>query len=404
LKIALVDNMNNNFFSIARYFIDMGIDTTLYLIPGSIDEHFLPQNDTFKDIRTMDWIKYFPSSYSWSDSIFPRVKEIHSEFSKYDHVIACGFSVGLLHHSGIRISLFIPYGGDLCNTPFIRVPNFRQIIKAIPRTLVNIISSRMQSGGIRDSNYVITNRSWEVLENSLKRLKIEKYRVEVVNLPRLMIYPEDCNHKISKKWDFMSNYDFIVFSPSRHLWKTNNDLISGFKRYGGIKRNDKLIRAFARVVHDGIYTNPCLILFEYGDDVDASKNLIEEYEINSHVTWLPLMPRKELTIGMAKASLVADQFRKGMSSTSAGVTNEALSVGVPVVTNTDGAISNPDDPYFNSPIIETLNEDDIYSIFLDYAKSCEKYREIGLKSKKWFQDNLGIGLAKQYMTLLNKIV
>jgi len=111
-----------------------------------------------------------------------------------------------------------------------------------------------------------------------------------------------------------------------------------------------------------------------------------------------------LTIGMAKASLVADQFRKGMSSTSAGVTNEALSVGVPVVTNTDGAISNPDDPYFNSPIIETLNEDDIYSIFLDYAKSCEKYREIGLKSKKWFQDNLGIGLAKQYMTLLNKIV
>mgnify|MGYP001407938024 FL=1 len=33
MRVALIDNMNNNFFSLTRYFRDLGVDADLFLIP-----------------------------------------------------------------------------------------------------------------------------------------------------------------------------------------------------------------------------------------------------------------------------------------------------------------------------------------------------------------------------------
>jgi hypothetical protein len=112
------------------------------------------------------------------------------------------------------------------------------------------------------------------------------------------------------------------------------------------------------------------------------------------------MSRKEIAVGLSRASIVADQFRYGMCGTSAGVTNEALANGVPVVTNTDGAIYNQNDPYFGSPILDALEVDQIFQVFKNYEANPDYFKELGNKGKIWFDSNLGIGLAKKYLDLL----
>jgi hypothetical protein len=46
-------------------------------------------------------------------------------------------------------------------------------------------------------------------------------------------------------------------------------------------------------------------------------------------------------------------------------------------------------------MIHVLSEDDILNVFLDYEQNPKKYKEIGQKSKEWFDENLGLGLAQK---------
>ena len=60
MKVALIGNMNNNFFSILRYLRDMNIDATLYLFKNDgIDDasHFSCESDTFEIDKWRDYIK-----------------------------------------------------------------------------------------------------------------------------------------------------------------------------------------------------------------------------------------------------------------------------------------------------------------------------------------------------------
>lgn len=394
MKVALVDNMNNNFFAIARYLRDLGADAHLYLIPNSSHSHFDPQADTFHDLKHVDWIKAFPFDYSVR-SIFKLKGKLFNIFHDYDYVIACGQSVGFLYASGIEVDMFIPYGSDLYDIPFFRSPDFCNPVKYLAQCLVRFLRSSIQSKGIKRSATVISNTNWVMAEKAATKLGVRS-----TNLPRLMIYPEITDTSLDPHWTFMSDYDFKVFSPTRHLWKTNLDPMPDFLENGGMKRNDKLIRAFARVVDLGLFDNPCLILFEFGYDVEHSKALIKELGMEKRVIWKPLLPRKIIMQGMARASIVADQFRVAMSATSSGITNEALAVGVAVVANTDGAIFDPHDPYFGAPILDAIEEDQIVSIFTDFAADREKYVAIGKAGQDWFKRNLGVGLAEKYLLLL----
>ena len=371
MKICLIDNMNNNFFAISRYFRDLGVESDLYLIPDAKEDHFVPKEDTFSEIQDFDWIKSFPLGYNMQSFILKKNK-ILENLKSYDYIISCGLSVGLIHKYGFVSDLFIPYGSDLYDAPFFRFPKISKPLSFLPKCLFNFKLSKLQKMGIKASRVVISNSNWKIAENALKSLGRRSS-----NVPRLMIYLEPQHFDNTKDWDFMTNSDFLVFSPTRHLWKTNPDGRPDFASYGGTKRNDKLIHAFARICNETLYTSPTLILFEYGNDVVHSKKLINSLNIAKHVTWLPVMPRKFLIQAMTRATFVADQFREGMSATSAGTTNEALAAGVPVITNTDGAILDPEDPYYGAPILEALSEDQIYHHFKQYSINPDHYKELG---------------------------
>jgi hypothetical protein len=404
MKIALVDNMNNNFYSIARYFRDMGIQADLFLIPNFTPLLFLPENDSFDDVEKNDWIKFFPVSYGFLDYVFPRNNIIKKTFEDYDRIIACGQSIGLLSRADIKVDLFIPYGADLFNFPIFQIEKVsKKITRFLPSLIMAILRSKYQKIGIKSATVTIINMNWAVAKEA-----VEELNIKFVNLPRLMIYdnpnPNPNPMQLGvEAFDFMSNSDFVVYSPTRHLWKTNSDPLKDFNTYGGVKRNDKLIRAFFKVVKNKLFKNPMLVLFEYGTDVNHSKSLISDLNINDFVIWLPEMPRKLMLAGMLKADFVADQFREGMSATSSGVTNEAVSCGVPIITNTEGAIYDPDDPYYGCPILQALTVDEIYGYFHNYSEDKNKYIKMKKPLKIWFKDNLSHGLAKKYIDLLNSM-
>jgi len=95
-----------------------------------------------------------------------------------------------------------------------------------------------------------------------------------------------------------------------------------------------------------------------------------------------------------------DQFREYISTGLSSVSYEVLSSSVPLVTH-NSKITN----YFReSPIIEALTENDILNVFIDYEKNSKKYQSIGEESGKWFNENLGLGLAKKYVKLIRLLV
>lgn len=393
-KIALIDNMNNNFFALARYLRDLNYDADLYLIPDNSTIHFHPQNDSWNNISQLDWIKKFPQNYS-SFSYLPfNKRKLKKVFKDYDYIIACGEAVGLLAQSEIKIDLFIPYGSDLYHTPFIERYEKRKF--NLWNIIGNFLDNRrasLQKKGIKDSAVIICNTNWKLAKNALDKLK-----VSACNLPRVMVYIE--NTIPPDSLEILSDSDFVVFSPTRHMWYSNQDKLTDFDQNGGTKRNDKLIKAFARLIKMSIYKKPMLWLCSYGPDVKQSKQLIKSLNIESNIVWLPLLDRRELMEYAKKADFIADQFRETMSATSAGTTNEALAIGTPVIANTDGAIEDQNDPYYGAPILDALTEDDILDHLLMHTKAFDAYQDLAEKGRNFFNTNLGIGLAKKYLELI----
>lgn len=394
-KIALVDNMNNNFFALTRYLRDLGHEADLFLIPENSLSHFHPQRDTWNDVGQVGWIKNFPCEYR-SLSYIPFGRKVREAFSTYDVIIACGDAVGLLHQANIKIDLFVPYGSDLYHKPFIERYEKRSC-GPVGRLLRFFDKRRatMQSAGIKESGAIICNNNWGLAKASLDRLGVTAH-----NLPRVMIYLED-NTPANIDLKIPENSDFVVFSPTRHMWCTNPDQLSDFDVNGGTKRNDKLIKAFARLVEMDIYEKPQLWLCDYGSDVLASKQLIESLKIESYVVWFPIMDRRELLEYAKRATFIADQFRQTMSATSAGTTNEALAMGIPVVANADGATTDVTDPYFGAPIMQALNEDEILDCLLVHSENPALYQKIAAEGKAFFSQNLGLGLVQKYIDLLD---
>jgi glycosyltransferase involved in cell wall biosynthesis len=394
MKVALVDNMNNNFFALARYFRDLGVEADLFLIPGRSTTHFDPKEDTWQDIENAPWIIDFPLRYENTSYLRSVKKSMRDVFCNYDKIIACGASVGLFYKAGIDVDMLIPYGSDLYNLPF---PNHESTlsVRKIFRYPLEEYRSSLQKLGIQRAKTIIVNTNWSVASQALLKLNCA-----AINYPRVMIYKEQHPASQSQKYSWLSDYDFTIFSPTRHLWATNSEPMDDFIQNGGAKRNDKLLRAFARLVSSDIVQRPLLLLCEYGADVDYSKRLIADLKMDDYVKWLPLLPRKEIFIIMSYVSAVADQFREGMSATSAGTTNEALASGRPIIANTDGAISDLLDPYYSCPILQALSETEIYHWLSELASSPEFAKRKGIEGAEWFDSNLGVGLAEKYINVL----
>jgi len=103
-----------------------------------------------------------------------------------------------------------------------------------------------------------------------------------------------------------------LFHPTRQTWN--------------VKGNDRLLRAFTRLIKAGAEAHLTLVDWGYAEDVQAAKTLLKPVE--EHVSWVPPMSKPRLIKTYQESDVVVDQFLLGASGT-AGF--EAMSCGKPLL-------------------------------------------------------------------------
>ncbi|MEO9739968.1 MAG: hypothetical protein ABJF57_02140 [Ekhidna sp.] len=185
--------------------------------------------------------------------------------------------------------------------------------------------------------------------------------------------------------------DLIIVSNSRQVWKTYIDSSSS-------KGNDILIKGYADFITRSTIKSK-LVLFEYGNDVDSSKLLIDDLDISDHVEWFPIIPRKEMYYVLSKADFTADQFILGDAGNS---TWEGMVFGKPVFVFLDVK----EDEFMNSgrqfpPVLNVNSSNQILNFLWEFQENKIRFHQMGNESQIWFEKYMSEGLADMYLKILN---
>jgi glycosyltransferase involved in cell wall biosynthesis len=162
--------------------------------------------------------------------------------------------------------------------------------------------------------------------------------------------------------------DFVLLSPSRHDWE--------------IKGSDRLLRGFAEFVRRD-RPNAVLLLNEWGLEVDRSKALIRELDVERNVRWSPPLPKLRLIDAYRAADVVLDQFLIG---TFGAVAPEAMSCGRPVVMAFDAAQHAWCFPVL-PPVIDARTPEQIYASLARLAANAAERDRIGRAGRNWIEEH-----------------
>ena len=436
MKVALIGNMNNNFFSILMYLRDMNIDATLYLFKNDgIDDasHFSCESDTFEIDKWRDYIKrteifnsqsqvisYYAgfnilfillyvflklissSKANWfRPSKFFLKKYIRKKFSKYDVIIGTGNIPSLFYLAGLNLDIYAPYSFGL---EYFNCVNTNRLLNS-KNILIRYFAKkirRFQYNGFKNSK--ILNTQFGITLETLN-----SYNLEYLPIDYPMVYLSK-NHlklaSIEDRYSFSSldNYDFIVLSHSRHLWvKPDNENIT-FEKWNEYenKNNDWLIFSFSKLVKKYPEKKLLLILIDYGRDATHTRKLCENLNLNNNVMWLPKLERKYILQLISKVNVVATDFYTGKGIMWGGAGWETLIMGKPFIVGFNFT-NNSFEEYFDFPppdLLPVKEENDIY-IHLEHLLNDETFQiKNGEKNKDWFYKYNGYEITKRWIEIL----
>lgn len=375
--------MNNNHFPLLRYLLEKGYEAEL--LPFSSEfEHFDPKCDTFQDdefpiIRTS--FSSLPSGF-WSVS----KKEIQRTLSKYDYLIGTGFAPAFCNKANFKLDMFIPYGSDIYYIPFAPIGIERSLKKAIKRTYLKW----HQRKGIQKCSAIIMDYTNPSYESLFETLGIEKKRF--FSNPPFLFTPEYSPGNIENLFKKSALYnqfskiraenEIVVFHHSRHEWLRDEGVIVSDTKH--TKGNQKLIIAFSRVLNKYSNKKIHLILFEYGSDVDRSKQLIKELGIEKSVTWFPIIPRREIMIGISMCDIGVGELDS--SYFSYGAIYEFLAMAKPIIHYRDDSLyeKHYDTMY---PMYSANTTDQVEAFLSRLVTNKEEFQETGIMGYKWFIEN-----------------
>jgi hypothetical protein len=235
-SIALLGNMNNNFFTLARYLRDIGYAPHVFIFPYE-PSHFRPETDTYSE-EYESLVSYLPWGNAF-DLLSTTKDQIRKHVGGYDYYLASGTGPAYLAKAEIRIDLFIPYGADLYDLPFFKIVR--------PTKLFHyFIFTRYQQKGIRTSRYINILDNSALFKNKLDEIRFDGVR-SYSGFPTVYAtqfgsgqiaqqYSKSIHYQVFKK--IRDKYELVIFHHSRHCWKDEPDPIS-------LKDNDKLLRGVA---------------------------------------------------------------------------------------------------------------------------------------------------------------
>ena len=388
-----------------RYLRDLGLDADLLMYRNEHDL-FQPGNDTWEIEKWQPYIKNLDLYNDVWEWLKVKPKEINEKIQGYDIYIGCGLTPAYFHKAGRKLDIFTPYSyGIEFITPAIFDPKH-------PRSsLQKLYVRRFQEKGIKNARVVTTVQPFffRDFNNIYQRLKIKP-----LPFPIPMIYNrEQTDHLHPEQDEDLSRYlhifkqkDLVVFSHSRQLWKAlpqyYKNRVSGKKRLVG-KRNDILIKGFARYVKSAKLKNPLLVLAEYGPDVGNSKSLISGLGIDQYVLWLPRIPRKKLMLLLKYVDIGADQFGNGFWG---GTALEIFSTGLPVINYVRTSeedyreITGHEMPF----ILRAQTPGEVAGHLLNVEKDREYYCRAGKRNRDWFNKYSGIELAGEYKRIIEELL
>ena len=432
MRVALLGNMNNNNFSIMRYFRDLGVDAHLVLFNNDGYEphgHFIPENDTWEYNRWKPYIHktdifngfasvlghrfpyniIFGLTYSGFKLLNKDLlnlkpvskKSINNALSGYDFYIGSGLSAALLKRLDKNMDIFYPYstGVEYLGTELVKkkINNGSYFKRKI-----NSDISEVQKNSIKNARHCIT------AELSLPKRIFDEIGVSIVPMAIPMVYnkeispsEEDVDEKLFRIINEIERYDFTIINHSRQMWVNPGDFTREEWRNQS-KHNEWLIKGYADFLKERPGVNSKLFILEYGPDTIHSKLLCEELGIQKSVQWLPKMTRKELLLLISKCSIGVDQFSLEKNSLWGGSGWEVLASGKPLLQSfmfEEGEFKikfgHP-----SPPMLKVKTESCIVDHLIDISDNPNKGRIIGEEAEIWFNTYNGISLAKKWIDLL----
>lgn len=159
------------------------------------------------------------------------------------------------------------------------------------------------------------------------------------------------------------------FGPARQDWVNPQSTLT--------KYNNFVVYAVANLVRLG-YSNFVVIFVSWGDDVIATKSLIDQLGVGDYFEWTEPLAKRRLWETYAKSHAVIDQF---LHPSLSGVSFEALSLGCRVITRDNGSNAKA---FGDAPPL--LSADDVPSTTIQMRRVLDDPDDlagIGLASAEW---------------------
>ena len=428
MKIALIGNMNNNNFSLMRYFCDLGINVNLILMSDDgIGElsHFHPSSDTWNFNKYKDRIKYFDAPnrlvsilgnkfpwnvYFWikyflfyfssrrNITIFqpPNKKNIKKIISEYDVVIGSGITPALFKQLKLKLDVFYPYSMGIEFVDeyemqfFLKNENFFR-----KKTLA--IAKEIQISGIQECKKVFCGDG-DITYKAFKKIGINP---KIFQFP--MVYKEirikELPRKIKSIINTISKYEVSFISHTRHAWINHRNFDDSEWNLVHSKHNEWIIYAYHKFLTKNLSSNSILILSDYGKDVKSTKELIKDLKISKNIFWIPKLERKEIMEIIAFCDVGIGEFHQTSKTLWGGCGLEIMACGIPLIHSFK--FSNKEfETIFNipaPPLCNANSADEIFKWIERFHKSKILRTKVSRKTKNWFNKHNGVGLAKKIL-------
>jgi glycosyltransferase involved in cell wall biosynthesis len=431
MRVALVGNMNNNNFSMMRYFRNLNVEADLLLFSddgiGSLS-HFSVESDTWsledwapfvKNIGTPNrlvsilgkiwpWSLFFWGKYllycllrKKNSNLFRPCNnlEIKKILATYDKVIGSGVSPSLFLELGINLDIFYPYSSGIewvADLDTASALASQGILRkwALNRAKENQIKGIIKAKGVVTGDVGYTNEAFI------------KIGVSPILMKAPIVYKEQLKSRPPKSLNdiliSLKKYDYKIISHVRHEWINPGvfDETTWGDQYS--KHNDWIIRAYALFCASNEKLNSILVLFEYGNDWLNSKNLCKELGIDKRVNWLPKMSRKEIMELISECDIGVGEFYSVSRMTFGGAALEIMACGKPVIHGFNFLNGEYESLYKMPPppFCVASSENEIFQWMDFFANDQIALKNYQKNSLIWFNENSGIGLAKKWLDLL----
>lgn len=404
MKVACIGNMNNMLFSLTRYLREHGIDAHLFLPANELNgmDHFLPENDHFDEsyksyTHHLDW-------GSGGNEVYKNatIQHIRNDLKEYHFFIVCGVSIGYLHKAGLQADIFFPHGKDITHSSKL-VDQF-SILNRI-RNPYGYEFYKNVKLGIKASLLINLEYSDPFWKEPLVYLNILE-KANYIGCPMIFdgIYGKSSIAKwgpLLKEFDsyiaMRQQNDLLVVNQAAQRWAApvdKNGMLS--------KGSDSVIRGFSLFLKSKPDSyRASLVLFEYGNDVEASKKLIDELGIGKNVVWHPLAPRKAIMTLLSMADFGCGEFNLGCIG--GNTTWESLASGACLLHYLNAEFTKFDGFMDSSyPFVNVKEPSEIMSVLLDFVSNPDKYKEIGAAGTRWYKKYFAGKSVREHIALIER--